>query len=206
MINEIDKILEFVKSNDSHLLEHRRWFHQNPETAYKEIKTGDYILEYLNKLGINKVEKVAKTGIIATINGKHFTKTIACRFNMDALPIEEKTNFKFKSLNKGYSHACGHDYELAWGLLIAKHFSENQPNGNLKLIFQPAEEGHFDVDGVFSLHIEPKLPIGTVSITEGEVTGAAYDFEIELQGKMGYAAKPEDAINPINYASELIVK
>ena len=121
---------------------------------------------------------------------------------MDALPIPEKIECSFKSTINGYSHACGHDFELAWGLLIAKYFAENPPENTLRLLFQPAEEepgdeplgrtggqvyadtGVFDVDAIFSLHVDPEVELGTVSIIDGEVTCAAYDFEFILHDKL----------------------
>ena len=219
MVNN-QTIKDFVESSNTELRNQRRWFHQHPELAFKEKLTSGYIASYLKSIGVSNLKIEAKTGVICEIGSAG--KLGACRFNMDALPIPEKIDFNFKSKFKGYSHACGHDFELAWGLLIAKYFVKNPPNNTLKLIFQPAEEepgdeplgrtggqvyadtGVFDVDAIFSLHVDPEVELGTVSIIDGEVTCAAYDFEYTLQGKSGHAAKPHLAINPVFYASKLI--
>lgn len=207
------KIKEFTLANENELIKHRRWFHQHPETSYKEIKTSSYIINFLKSIGVTNIKTIAETGVIAEIGTKG--ETFACRFNMDGLAIKEETNLTYSSLFEGFSHACGHDFELAWGLMIAKYYQENKPDNILRLIFQPAEEGPgaeekgrtggqyladegcFDVAGIYSFHVEPKYDTGIVSITEGEVTANAYDFEILLQGRMAHAAKPDEGLNPI---------
>lgn len=217
MMSTIDT---FVKANGTDLIEIRRWFHQHPELAFKEQKTSDYIVSFLKCLGITNIKIEAVTGVVCEIGSG--SKVGACRFNMDGLPIPEKIECSFKSTLNGYSHACGHDFELAWGLMIAKYFAENPPLNTLRLMFQPAEEepgdeplgrtggqvyadtGVFDVDAIFSLHVDPEIELGTVSIIDGDVTCAAYDFEYILQGKSGHAAKPHIAVNPVFYASKLI--
>ena len=140
---------------------------------------------------------------------------------MDALPISEKTGLPFSSLHDGCSHSCGHDFELAWGLMVAKYFAANPMKGCLRLIFQPAEEGPgaephgktggqllhelgvFKADSIMSLHVEPELQLGNVSIAGGEVTCTAYDFEYVLTGKASHAAKPHQGINPVPVAADL---
>jgi amidohydrolase len=215
------KIENFIAKNKDELLEHRRWFHQFPETSFKEYKTSNYIRDYLQSIGVDNIETVIKTGLVCKIGqGKYVT---AGRFNMDGLPIPEKTELSFSSKLSGFSHACGHDFELAWGLMIAKYFQQNKPtSGTVKLIFQPAEEGPgeeshgktggqifselgiFNVNSILSLHVDPEVKLNTISISIGEVTCSAYDFEFILKGKTCHAAKPYQGINPINYLGKLI--
>src|SRR5580693_4218693 len=121
--SSIDEIIsQFVSDNRDELICHRRWFHQHPETSFKELETSNYIQKFLSQIGIKKVETIAETGVICEVgNGK---MTHACRFNMDGLPIREKNKINFCSIRKGYSHSCGHDFELAWGLMIAQYFQK----------------------------------------------------------------------------------
>ncbi len=214
------QILDFVNHSKEELVQLRRWFHQHPESAYVEIQTSSFIVQYLETLGIHNISIEAKTGVVCEIGSGD--KVGACRFNMDALPIQEMVDSSFKSIFEGFSHSCGHDFELAWGLLIAKYFTTYPPQNTLRLVFQPAEEGPgddalsrtggqllaeqgiFNVDAIFSLHVDPEVPLGTVSIIEGDVTCAAYDFEYTLQGKVCHAAKPHLGINPVPYASKVI--
>jgi amidohydrolase len=215
-----DAITDFISKNSEELILQRRWFHQHPETSFKEFNTSGYIQNYLKKQGISKIRIIAGTGVICEIGNGN--PVHAARFNMDALPIHEESDVPFRSLYNGYSHSCGHDFELAWGLLIAKYFQENKPNGTIRLIFQPAEEGPgeksngktggqilaeleaFNVDSVMSLHVEPEISLNTISITDGEVTCDAFDFDFVLQGKTCHAAKPHQGLNPIPVASEIV--
>ncbi|MDI9338411.1 MAG: M20 family metallopeptidase [Alphaproteobacteria bacterium] len=219
MINDT-KIAHFVLENKEELFEHRRWFHQHPETSFKEFKTSEYIQNYLRNIGIENIKTICKTGVICEIGNTGLIH--GARFNMDGLPIAEENNLPFCSVFSGYSHSCGHDFELAWGILIAKYFQENKPAATIRLIFQPAEEGPgeeehgktggqllaelgaFDIQSIMSLHVEPELPLGTLSIIEGEVTCTAYDFNFVLKGKTCHAAKVHQGINPIPIATQLI--
>ncbi len=214
------RITEFISKNLDELVMHRRWFHQHPETSYKEFETSRYIRGFLSAYGAKSIESIAVTGVICKIGT--LGKTHAARFNMDGLPIPEENPFPYCSIRSGYSHSCGHDFELAWGLIVAKYFLQYPPNETIKLVFQPAEEGPgdeshgktggqllaelgaFSVDTVMSLHVEPEIPLGTVSIIEGEVTCGAYDFEFVLHGKTCHAAKPAQGINPVPIAASLI--
>ncbi|MEK6288714.1 MAG: M20 family metallopeptidase [Acidobacteriota bacterium] len=217
----VTRIDKFVSNHSHELVSRRRWFHQHPEIAYYEEETANYILDQLRQLGVQAITRAAKTGVICDIGVG--SPTVLCRFNMDALPIPEKTSLTYSSLNDGYSHACGHDFELAWGLMLAKYYQAYPPNGTVRLVFQPAEEdpgddvesrtggqwlaqlGIFDgVDGAFSLHVDPELPVGTLSIVEGPVTASAFDFDIAIRGKACHAAKPHQGLNPIPYAGRVI--
>lgn len=214
-----EQISEFIVKNTDELLQHRRWFHQHPETSFKEFKTSEYIKNYLHKIGATDIKTIAGTGVICEIGQGGLTH--GARFNMDGLPIQEENKISFLSIHSGYSHSCGHDFELAWGLMTAKYFQENKPNGTLKLIFQPAEEGSgeevhgktggqilaelgaFDIDSIMSFHVEPEINLGTVSIIDGEVTCSAFDFDFILHGKTCHAAKPLQGKNPVPFATQL---
>ncbi len=214
-----EQITLFIEANKNELLEHRRWFHQHPETSFEEFKTSEYIQNYLREIGVTDIKTIAGTGVICEIGQGGLTH--GARFNMDGLPIAEENQIPFCSLYSGYSHSCGHDFELAWGLMTAKYFQENKPNGTLRLIFQPAEEGPgkeahgktggqilaelgaFNIDSVMSLHVEPEVDLGTVSIVDGEVTCSAYDFDFVLHGKTCHAAKPQQGKNPVPFAAQL---
>jgi amidohydrolase len=215
-----NNISRFIEYNFDELVEHRRWFHQHPETSFKEFQTSKYIKDYLVSIGISKIKSIAGTGVVCEIGESVIIH--GARFNMDGLPIPEANQISFCSLFNGYSHSCGHDFELAWGLMTAKYFQENKPSATIRLIFQPAEEGPgeethgktggqilaelgvFNIDSVMSLHVEPEVPLGTISIVDGEVTCSAYDFDFVLHGKTCHAAKPHQGINPVPHAAKLI--
>ena len=122
----------------------RRHIHHNPELAFEEFETAEFLIERLNEIGCDSiVSKFAETGIIAELKGSAGEgPSIALRADMDALMIEEKNDLHYKSKNQGKMHACGHDGHTAMLLGAAKYLSETRNfDGTVVLIFQPAEEG-----------------------------------------------------------------
>ena len=80
----------------------RNHIHQNPELSFREFKTSKFISAQLKKHGIKHRTGIAKTGIVAIIEGnlpdaahgrRTKGKTVALRADMDALPILEKNKF-----------------------------------------------------------------------------------------------------------------
>ncbi len=121
----------------------RRDFHQHPEIGFQEFRTAGIVAEHLQGLGIETTTGVGKTGVIGLIEGREPGPTVLLRMDMDALPIEEETGLPFASQNPGLMHACGHDGHTAIGMGVAQLLVEtsDQWSGQVKLLFQPAEEG-----------------------------------------------------------------
>ena len=119
----------------------RRHIHQNPELSGKEYNTAKFIEKKLKELKI-PYKRLAKTGVVGLIYGDKKGKTAALRADIDALPVVEANNVSYKSVNDGVMHACGHDCNIAAMLGAARLLSENKNKlkGNVKFIFQPAEE------------------------------------------------------------------
>lgn len=138
-------ILPEVLSLQAEIESTRRWFHANPELAYKEVKTAAKIVDLLKSYGIDEIyEGCATTGVIAVIRGGSEGPCIALRADIDALPIVETAEVAYKSQNHGAMHACGHDGHIT-GLLAATkvlNAERSSIKGSVKLIFQPAEEGY----------------------------------------------------------------
>ena len=133
--NEAKKISDWI-------IEIRRELHKHPELMYEEFKTSELVRRELDQLDIPYKAPIAKTGVLATIgNGKG--PCVALRADMDALPIHEETDVPFRSEIDGKMHACGHDCHTAMLLGAAKILKskEDEINGTIKLLFQPAEEG-----------------------------------------------------------------
>lgn len=135
-------VLKLIKEVEQDIINWRRELHQIPEVGLDLPQTSAYVAEQLRKMGIPYREKVGVSGIVGLIEGGQPGKTIALRADMDALPIKEETGLPFASKN-GNMHACGHDAHTAILLGVAKVLNENRDKlkGNVKLIFQPAEEG-----------------------------------------------------------------
>lgn len=124
------------------ITELRHYFHQYPELSNNEVNTTKKIKEILTGWGVSILPTSLNTGLLAEIKGKQPGAVIALRADIDALPVQEKTNLTFKSLNSGVMHACGHDLHLTSLLGAIKYFKDNQEQikGTIQFLFQPAEE------------------------------------------------------------------
>ncbi|MBA2285519.1 MAG: amidohydrolase [Ktedonobacteraceae bacterium] len=199
----------------------RRDLHEHPETAYEEVRTSGIIAQRLRALGLEVQTGVAKTGVVGLLRGaasKPDAKTIAIRADMDALPIHELNEIDYRSTVDGKMHACGHDGHVSIGLAVADILSKrrDQLHGNVKFIFQPAEEviggakpmvdeGVMQgVDSVIGLHLMSGYPVGRVGTRSGPVFASADRFVLTVKGKGGHAAMPDTAVDPIVIAAHII--
>ena len=203
------------------LVELRRYFHAHPEQSWQEFNTQKKICEYLDALGIPYV-KVCKTGVIATVAGKHSAgKVLGIRADIDALPVTELSEVAWKSENEGCMHACGHDTHITMLLGTAKLLKkmEDELTITVKLLFQPAEEFIADsgaglmkdepevlaCDRLIAMHIWSKIPAGYASLRYGPVMSAADTFDFHVKGKGGHGALPHQTVDPIVAGAELVM-
>ena len=216
MLSEIKNIAESLAPR---LVEIRRHIHANPELSGQEYQTAAYIAGVLSSCGLSVQEAVGKTGVKGELPGKGSDRRIlAIRADMDALPIQEKTDLDFASRKPGIMHACGHDVHATVGLGAAMVLSRlSEPlQGKIRFLFQPAEEiaqganwmireGVMrDVSAVFGLHVFPSIPARSIGVRYGALTAAADDLEIFIQGESGHGARPHEAIDAIWIASQVI--
>ncbi|MBC1195582.1 amidohydrolase [Microcystis aeruginosa BLCCF158] len=216
MLSEIKNIAESLAPR---LVEIRRHIHANPELSGQEYQTAAYIAGVLSSCGLSVQEAVGKTGVKGELAGKGSDRRIlAIRADMDALPIQEKTDLDFASRKPGIMHACGHDVHATVGLGAAMVLSRlSEPlGGKIRFLFQPAEEiaqgaswmireGVMrDVSAVFGLHVFPSIPARSIGVRYGALTAAADDLEIFIQGESGHGARPHEAIDAIWIASQVI--
>lgn len=204
---------------ESELKALRRDFHENPEIGFKEFRTSKVIYDYLKKLDID-VKNIAKTGVVGVLKGTAGEgKTILLRANMDASPVDEKTDLEFSSKNEGIMHASGHDGQLATLLVVAKMLSRHKTEfkGSVKFIFQPNEEGagavdminegileNPDVDAALALAFTNDILSGHIGLSSGVVLGVTEEFEIELFGKSANTSAPHKGKDAILTASKII--
>lgn len=215
------EIINLAKNIQPYLQEIRREFHKYPEISYEEKQTEKIIIEELKKIGTFTIkENINGYGIIADMEGAKPGKTIALRADMDALQICEETGLSYSSKNKGIMHACGHDCHMTMVLGAAKLLSEkkNEIAGNVRLIFQPAEElspkggsrgmieaGALDnVDSIFGLHVWPDLPLGKIGVKSGALMAASDHFVVKIKGKSSHAAKPNEGIDALVTGAQFI--
>ncbi|NCQ71006.1 MAG: amidohydrolase [Microcystis aeruginosa L111-01] len=216
MLSEIKNIAESLAPR---LVEIRRHIHANPELSGQEYQTAAYIAGVLSSCGLSVQEAVGKTGVKGELAGKGSDRRIlAIRADMDALPIQERTDLDFASRKPGIMHACGHDVHATVGLGVAMVLSRlSEPlQGKIRFLFQPAEEiaqgaswmireGVMrDVSAVLGLHVFPSIPARSIGVRYGALTAAADDLEIFIQGESGHGARPHEAIDAIWIASQVI--
>lgn len=216
--NEIKKIGEQIAPE---LVRFRRDIHQHPEIGLKEKRTCGKITEALKKIKLDQVRSpVGGTGVVGLLAGaKGKGRTIALRADIDALPVQEENNVPYKSRNLGVMHACGHDNHTAMlvgAAMILKRL-QNEINGQVKFIFQPAEEclvgarrmiragamEHPKVDAIFALHVNPEVELGSVQCAAGPIWAAADRFDIEIIGRGGHGAYPFHCVDPILVAAQI---
>lgn len=198
----------------------RRDFHMYPEIGFQEVRTAGVIARELASLGLEVHSGVAKTGVVAMIEGEHPGPVVLLRFDMDALPVNEETGAEYTSRNPGVMHACGHDGHMATGLTVARLLYQNRHrmHGSVKLVFQPAEEGlggaeRMMEEGVLqdprpvrtlSMHLWNGLPVGTYVVHAGPLMSGSEIFTIRLEGRGGHGAQPDLTVDPVVAAAQII--
>ena len=214
----INRLAEF--QND--IVAWRHDLHRHPELLYEVHRTAATVAGLLREFGVDEVVTgLGRTGVVGLIRGRNAEsgRTIGLRADMDALPIVETTGKDYASAEPGKMHACGHDGHTAMLLGAARYLAETRNfDGNAVVIFQPAEEGggggramvedglmdRFAIDEVYGLHNMPGLPIGHFAIRPGPIMAATDEFNIEITGLGGHAAKPHVTIDPIVAGAQLI--
>ena len=197
-----------------------RDLHQIPENGFEEYKTSAYIIEKLKSFEIEVYAGIAQTGIVGLLRGNEGKETIAFRADMDALSVEEKTNFLYASKHPGMMHACGHDAHMTILLGLAKYLGAHRKylKQNIVFLFQPAEEGpggaepmiqagvleQFHIDKILGLHVFPEVDAGRVAAKSGPMMAQAGEFDILIKGRSGHGAIPHMAKDSIVAAAALV--
>ncbi len=209
----------------------RHHFHEFPELSNREYKTQESIAEALIEMGLEPNLNFGITGVTAFIRGQNAGPLIALRADIDGLPVTEKLNLPFSSKAKttyqgnevGVMHACGHDAHIAVLLGVASFLSQNTDklNGDILLIFQPAEEGApegeeggaelmlkqglFEAekpDAIFGMHVA-NFKNGQIWTKPGPIMASAEAFRIKVQGKQTHGSRPWSGVDPIIAASDI---
>lgn len=221
-----------ANSIESKVIEWRRDIHKYPELGNQETRTAKKVADHLRSLGIAVTENVAVTGVVGVLKGGKPGPTVALRADMDALPVTERNDLPFKSVNTatyngqetGVMHACGHDSHVAILMGVAEVLAGMKDDlaGNVKFIFQPAEEGVFDaeiagaelmvkegvmedVDAVFGLHINSQTEVGQISYRSGPIMAAVDNLNITVKGTQAHGAYPWSSVDPIVTSSQIVM-
>lgn len=216
-----EELLKEAESYKDLLVEDRRYLHTHPGTGFDIKDTVDYVRKQLEEMGYQPTN-CGKAGLVALAGGKKPGKVFLIRGDMDALPMKEEAEVDFPSTN-GNMHACGHDMHTAMMLGAARLLKahEDEIEGMVKLMFQPAEEifegshdmieagvlKNPDVDAALMIHVMAGLPVpaGTVISCDGGVSAPAADyFDIKVQGKGCHGSMPNNGVDPITAAAHII--
>ncbi len=198
----------------------RRDLHSHPELSFAEFRTAEMIAKIMKEMGYRVQSGVGKTGVISELGeGKPI---VAIRADMDALPIKETNKVPYKSTNKGVMHACGHDVHVAIAMGTAKLLKDENFNGTIRFLFQPAEEAEDeegfsgaqrmiqdgairDVDYALALHTNASLPTGKIEIATEFASAGADTFYTKVIGKGGHGSTPHKVVDPIFISGHIIL-
>jgi amidohydrolase len=229
-VKDLDKNVAGVKDS---VVAWRRYLHQYPELSNREYKTGAYVAAHLKALGLEVQTGVGKTGVVAILKGGKPGPVVALRADMDALPVFERADIPFKSVDSAdylgqqvpVMHACGHDTHVAMLLGTATVLTamKKEVPGTVKFIFQPAEEGapgneeggaplmikegvmdNPKVDAIFGLHINSQTPIGVIKYKSGAEMASSDWFVVKVKGKQSHGSQPWHGIDPVVVAAQII--
>ncbi|MBQ6787715.1 MAG: amidohydrolase [Lachnospiraceae bacterium] len=215
-------LLKEAKTIENTLINIRHHLHANPEIGFDLPKTKTLVQEELQNMGYAPIN-CGKSGVIALAGGTKPGKVFLLRADMDALPIKEEAVIDYASTNNNM-HACGHDMHTTMLLGAAKLLKEHEDEieGTVKLMFQPAEElleGSKDmiehgvlqnpsVDAALMMHVMTAVPIptGTIVACDGGVSAPAADyFTIQIHGKGCHGSTPNKGIDPITVAAHIVI-
>lgn len=203
----------------------RRHLHEIPELALHEKQTHAYLRQLVAKLPQDHLEirepADLPTAMMVLVHGSKPQRTIGYRTDIDALPVTEQTGLPYSSHHPGVMHACGHDIHMTVAIGVLSYFANHQPKDNLLFFFQPAEEseaggkrayelglfsGKWCPDEFYGLHDNPDLPAGAIGCRMGTLFAGTTEVNIDIQGKGGHAAFPQDARDTVVAAASLIMQ
>ena len=201
----------------------RHDIHAHPELAFNEARTAELVARELAAYGLEVHRGLAKTGVVGILRKGSATRAIGLRADLDALPLLEKNSFSHRSRHEGRMHACGHDGHTTMLLGAARYLAENRDSldfdGTVYFMFQPAEESEggaavmiedglfkmFPMDAVFGLHNWPGIPVGEMAVMPGAVMAGTSAFEISVSGHGCHAAMPNQGVDTLVVASQLVL-
>lgn len=206
----MNNIREMAHNLQAETIAFRRDLHKNPEPSMEEFRTTDKVAAALDAMGVS-YRRLDPTGVIAEVKGtkSNSDKIVALRADMDALSIQEKTDYEFKSINDGIMHACGHDTHTSMLLSAVKiaNSIKDQFSGTIRFIFQPGEEvakgakavcaqgGMDGVDAIFGIHAAVQTPVGKLLACYGPSHAATDRYSVVIKGKACHGAAPQTGMD-----------
>jgi amidohydrolase len=212
-------MLKHAREIEQQLINWRREIHMHPELGFQEFRTAKLVAETLRSLGLRVRTKVGKTGVVGYLGeGK---PVVALRADMDALPIQEANDVPYASQVPGVMHACGHDAHTAILLGVATLLCEEELPGQVRFLFQPAEEvddeegksgaermiedGAMEgVDAVMGLHVDSNFPVGIIEIDGVYISAGVDTFYATIIGTGCHGAYPHRGVDTVFILGQVI--
>lgn len=218
-------LLDAAKGEESAIVALRRAIHAEPELGLDTPKTLAKVKAALADLPLTWHEGPSCTGAVAVLKGARPGPAVLLRGDMDALPMDEHTGLDFASTIPGRMHACGHDAHTAMLAGAARVLAAQAEDlaGEVRFMFQPGEEGFHGArfmledgllggsadyplpDAAFALHVWPNAPHGRLESLAGAMMASADMLEITIKGRGGHASMPQDSIDPVPVAAEIVL-
>jgi hippurate hydrolase len=220
----------WTKSELNRLLEVYIDLHKNPELSFQERETAARLATELRAAGCDVTENVGGLGVVGVLkNGTG--PMVLVRSDLDALPVTEQTDLPYASTKTmteqdgstvGVMHACGHDVHMTNLIGVAGFLGKHrdQWQGTILFIGQPAEERGAGAramlddrlferfgkpDYALAIHVSPNLSSQQVGILPGYTMANVDSIDIEITGKGGHGAIPQNTIDPIVIAARLVL-
>ena len=205
-----------VRAPQGELVALRRDLHQNPELSWAERRTAGRVAAFLEGAGLDLRADLAGTGVVATVRGGA-GRTVLLRVDMDGLPIQEQGAAAYASRVPGVMHACGHDGHVAMGAAAARVLGARRLAGEVRMLFQPAEEGEGGAQGmvaagvldgvdlVLGVHLWNELPVGVLGVKAGPLMAAVDRLRVVVRGRGGHGGNPHRAADPVVAAAHVVV-
>jgi len=216
----MEAVSELLKKLREQVIATRRDLHRIPETAFNEAKTSGYVAERLKRLGLEVQTGIAMHGVVGLLRTGQPGPTLMIRADMDALPITEETGLAFASTHPGAMHACGHDANMSMALGAAAVLTQlkSRFKGNVKFIFQPAEEGpggakpmiaagvmeNPTVDYAIGCHLWAERAEGCIGVRTGAFMAAMSRFDLKIIGKGGHGAQPHLCVDALEVGTQVV--
>ncbi len=213
-------VKELVQKHRDRIVGFRRELHRIPEPGYTERKTSAAVAEHLKRTGLDVRTGIARFGVLGLLRTEKPGPTLMIRADMDALPVAEETGLPFSSTHPGAMHACGHDAHMAMvlGAALVLNDMKETLKGNIKFIFQPAEEGpggakpmidegvmdNPKVDYAVGCHLWPGSPEGTIGMKAGAIMAAMNRFDIRIIGSQGHGAMPHLCVDALEVGTQVV--
>lgn len=199
----------------------RHDIHQHPELGFEEHRTAEKVAGLLAEFGIEvQTGFGGTTAVVGTLRGtRQGARTVGLRADMDALPLDERSDAAYRSVNEHVAHSCGHDGHTTMLLGTARYLSEHRDfAGIVRFIFQPAEETlrggaelvrhglfeQFPCDEIYAMHNANVVPFGKVGVYKGALLAANDLFRIRIRGVGSHGAEPQRSVDTVMIGAQLV--